>query len=520
MLHPALRYVIATRYRNRIRGILRRLKTPLGILAAIFLGFMVFGMILGTSAGPSAPVADRQAMLASFLAFLLILGVLGGIGQRGLLFAKADLDLVFPGPFTRRQLLTYHFVPHHIAGSLLALMYVVLLGGRTMPSPLGCFLGFVLCQMTSAHLTAFAAELSMLVADKLYAKLRRFTIVLAVLVSVIGLLTIVVSVGGAASDGGFGVGGRMRIAWDSPWMQTLLYPAHAAGQMAAARTLADGLVPVLGLIACAAGSFLLVSLLNVDFLENSYAATSRFRKRMAKARHGLHEAKVKESSRGPRSRFFTGAGAVLWLNALIMRRQLRAVLGGVIVIAVMLAMFGRQSRSSTTILTVLTMVPLWMALPVGFRMPREQLLTVRQLPLRGMAVVLALLAVPVLVPFALQVLGCAGLVGTGAVELSTALAALPGFLVVGLTMTSIEGIFLLGQAEPNHLNFLQTMLRFLTQMVSLAPGLVTLFVAGMLTRDKAVSVLLATCVQAIAASLLIWILGWRFQRRELVLHDA
>ncbi len=520
MFHPALRYVIATRYRNRIRSILRRLRTPLGIFAALFIGLMVTGMVIGTSFGPSVPVAEKQAMLASFLAFLLILGVLGGIGQRGLLFAKADLDLVFPGPFTRRQLLTYHFVPHHIAGALLGLMYVVLLGGRTMPSPLGCFLGFVLCQMTSAHLTAFAAEASMLVADKLYAKLRRLTIVIAVLVSVAGLLFIVVSVGGADDDGGFGMGNRLAIAWDSPWMQTLLYPAHAAGQMAGARDLADGIVPALGLIACAIGSFLLVALLDVDFLENSYAATSKFRKRMDKAKHGLHDTKVKASSDGPRSRLFQGAGAVLWLNALIMKRQLRAILGGVIVIGVMLAMFGRQSRDSTTILTVLTMVPLWMALPVGFRMPREQLMTVRQLPLGSMAVVGALLTVPTMVPFALQVLGCAGLVATGAVEVGTALAALPAFLVVGLTMTSIEAIFLLGQAEPNHLNFLQTMLRFMTQMVSLMPGLVTLFVASYITKDKPTAVLAATVVQAVAAATLMAILGWRFHRRELILHDA
>ena len=94
----------------------------------------------------------------------------------------------------------------------------------------------------------------------------------------------------------------------------------------------------------------------------------------------------------------------------------------------------------------------------------------------------------ILVPFGLQIVGCAGLVATGAVEVSTALAALPAFLVVGLTMTSIEAIFLLGQAEPNHLNFLQTMLRFLTQMVSLAPGLIMLFVGALLTKDKAQAV--------------------------------
>lgn len=520
MLHPALRYVIATRYRNRIHAILRRLKTPVGLLALLFVGAMATAMIMGTSYGTPIPDAERQAMLSSFLAFLMILGVLGGIGQRGLLFSKADLDLVFPGPFTRRQMLAYHFVPHHIAGALLALMYVVMLGGRKMPSPLGCFLGFVLCQMTSAHLTAFAAELSMLVADKLYAKLRKATIALAIVVSIVGILAVVLSITTMHDGGEVEMGSRLRLAWDSTWMQVLFYPAFAAGEMAGARTLGDGLIHMLGLIACAAGSFVLVSMLKVDFLEKSYVATTRFRSRMDKAKHGLHDVKVKSSSSGPQSRFFTGAGAVLWLNALIMRRQLRAVLGGVIVVGVMLAMFGRQGRDATTVLTVLTMVPLWMALPVGFRMPRDQLLTVRQLPLPPMAVVGSLLAVPTLVPFTLQTIGVIGLIATGAVDIPTALAALPAFLAVGLTMTSIEALFLLGQAEPNHLNFLQTMLRFMTQMLSLAPGIIMLITAAYFTRDKAMSVLYATIVQAVAAGVLMALVGWRFHRRELVMHDA
>ena len=90
MLHPALRYVIQTRYRNRLRSVLKRLKSPVGILAALFVGGMATAMTLGTSFSPAVPDAQRQAMLSSFLAFLLILGVLGGVGQRGLLFAKAD----------------------------------------------------------------------------------------------------------------------------------------------------------------------------------------------------------------------------------------------------------------------------------------------------------------------------------------------------------------------------------------------------------------------------------------------
>lgn len=515
MIHPALRFVIATRYRNRVRSIVRRLKTPVGLLAGIVIGSMVALMIWGSGAGPQASLPEKKAMLASFLAFLFILGVLGGIGQRGLLFSKADLDLVFPGPFKRSELLAYHFIPHHVAGAMIALVYVLLLGGRTMPSPTSTFLGFVLCQMTTTHLTAFAAELSMLVADKVYAKLKRTSIALAILVSVVGLLAVIMTVGEAAD-----VGHTLRVAWDQPWMSVVFYPAVAAGEMAASRSLGDVLVPFLSLVGLAAGSFWLVARLKVDFLENSYVATTAFRSRMDKAKHGLHDTKVKTSARGPRSRIFHGAGAVLWLNALIMRRQLRALLGGVIVIGVMLGLFGRQARDATTVLTVLTMVPLWMALPVGFRIPREQLLTVRQLPLHPMALVGALLAVPTLVPFGLQLIGCAGLAATGAVEVPTALAALPGFLVVGLTLTSVEALFLLQQAEPNHLNFLQTMLRFMTQMIAIGPGLTTLAVAAYLTRDQATSVLVATVVQGLTAVVLLALLGWRFERRELILHET
>ncbi len=516
ILHPALRFLIATRWKNRARSWLRRLKTPLGLLGGIVIALAVTGIVLGSGMRSTTPIAERQAMLSSFLGFLIILGVLGGIGQRGLIFSRADLDFLFPAPIPRRHLLAYHFIPQYLAAVMLAGVYLLLMGGRSMPAPIPLFVAIVLCQMTSGHLSAFAAELSMKLADRVYGRLRRVVIGLVVVLTIGAVLTVVLSLGEAGQ-----VGGNLRGAWDSPWLRVALYPAVAAAEVGAASSFADAWIPLTGLVLCTAGSFLLVTLLNVDFMESSYTATTKMRKRMADAKRGLRTANVKRSVGVPRSALYRGAGAVLWLNLLIMRRQLRALLGGVIVIVVMFSMFSaRSSADPTTFLTVLTMVPIWMTLPVGFRLPRDQLMLVRQLPVRPTALVAALVTVPTLMPFLLQVLGIVALVSVGSLALSTGLAALPAFLVVGGTLVAVEGLFLLRQADPSSVNVLQTMGRLFAQFLALLPGIVTLIAVGSATGEKSWSVLIATAVQFVVACFLMGWIGRRFQRKEIRLSEA
>ncbi len=452
---------------------------------------------------------ERIGVFVSILAFLMVMGVLSGIGQRGLVFLAADLDFLFPAPIARRHLLVYHFMPHYLAAAFMGLLYLLVLGGRFMPHPLLFLLGVTLCQMTNAHLSALAAELSMALADRLYRRLRHVTTALVVLLTLAGMLVVI---GGISGTGN--VTSLLREGLESPVAQVIFFPAVQAVKLGAhphepARWAAFG-----SLALCALGSFSLVLALRVDFVEASFGATKKAWKKVDDMRRGVSKTNVKRSSAGPRGTFFQGAGAVLWLNALTMRRQLRTILGGLLVVMVMLAVFSGQRGDSglaATLLFVLVMVPLWMPLPVGFRLPREQLLELRQLPLAPGRLAAALLAVPVLVPFLLQALATLILIVIGDLDVALALAVLPAFAAVGATMVAIESFFVLRRPHPNSINLLHSVAQLLLQLVALAPALIS--AAGLKLMDVPLPliVLVAALVQAAVSYALLRVLGRRLQ---------
>ncbi len=509
ILHPALRYLILTRWKNRVGSILGKLRTLPGLLGGLLAVLAIVGLVFGARPGEDMNDAERAAVFFALLAFLMLTGVLSGIGQRGLVFLPADLDYLFPSPVSRRQLLLYHFVPHYLAAAFIGVIYLLVLGGRFMPNPTWFLIGFVLCQITNAHLGALAAELSMLVTDAVYARLRPFSTLITV--GFVGAAMLLL-IGGIAGLGD--VLEHLDTLLGTPAARIVFFPAVKAVELSVQPDLAARLVALASLLACVAGSFLLVVLLRVDFVESSFAATKRTWKKFEQVRRGSYGGKVKRSAGGPRSPWFRGAGAVLWLNLLTMRRQLRAALGGLLVVAVMLAMFSRETRAPSltgTILVMLAMVPLWMPLPVGFRLPREQLLVLRQLPLAPARLAGALLAVPVLVPFLLQLFAVIVLTVLGRLDVGLAAAALPAYVAAGVTMVAVESFFVLRRPHPNAINLLHTVAQILLQLAALLPGLVAAGVMQSLGASLPVAIFLGALVQAPAAYILARVLGARLQ---------
>ena len=508
----ALRYLVLARLRNRVRTWVARLRTPMGLLGAGLLVLVLAGFALGGDFAGHRTLAERKAYLGALLGFLLVMGVLSGLGQRGLVFTRADLDFLFPAPIPKRQLLLYYFIPGYAASLLIALVYLVFLGGRSMPSPPLFYVGTLLCLVTNAHLTAFAAEVSMLLADKVHARLRHFTLPVVVLLS-LGCILLVV--GGMGDTGALPA--WVRDAWGSRILQVLFYPALQAVELGAAETTGAALGALLALLACAAGSFALVLLLRVDFLEASFGATRKVRTRMEQARRGVHTARVRGSSRGPRGPWVRGAGAVLWLGALTMRRQVRAVLGGLLVVTIMLAVFTQRGAGGGrpyALLLMLAFIPLWMPLPIGFRLPRDQLQALRLLPLDPTRLAGALLTVPVVVVFLLQALAVAAVVVLGRAPPELALVALPGYLVVNATTVCVESVFVMQRDHPNQVNFVHEILRLMLQMVALGPGVMALAVVHGTTRSVALAAAAGVGVQALVSlALLVWV-GRRLQRMD------
>ena len=512
MLHPSLRYLILTRWRSRLRGWLGKLRSWKGVLAALFIALSLTGMLIGGGLGGHLAMTQRKASMVILLGFMMIMQILTGLGQRGLVFSRADLDFLFPAPLPRRQLLIYQFVTHYLAAVFMGVMFTLFFGGHKVASPGLLIVGITLCQITNAHLFAAAAEVSMMLADRVHKWLRGFTVPVLVVIGVAGMLLVV---GGLSGVGN--VPARLEAALDSPGMRILFYPAFQAVALGSAPDLGARLAALAGLLACVVGSFAFVLALRVDFVEASFTTSRKVWRARQGLRRGLHPTSVKRSASGPRSRLFHGAGAVLWLNGLTLRRQLRATVGGLMVILVMFAVLGSRSASSgggAMLLVMLGMIPLWMALPIGFRIPREQLTILRLLPLKPRRLAAALITVPVLVPLLLQAAAAVTLAALGRLPAALVPPALLAYLVVNTTILAVEGVFALQRPQPNVVNMLQAVTQVLFQMLALMPGLMAAAITGAILQLPIPAILGGAVVQGAVAFAAVSFLGRRIHHES------
>lgn len=516
MSRGALRYLVRTRLRNRVRSWLARLRTTSGLLGLLVLILVVVGVFVGVGWGRGLPGEEREAVFVTMLGFLLVTGVLSGLGQRGLVFSPADLDFLFPAPIGRPQLIAYHFVPHYIGAAFMAAMFVLVLGGRFLPHPALFLLGVFLCQATTSHLSAAAAELSMKLADNVFRRMRVVVIVLVVAMMLTAMFLLVAGLGGWGD-----VPARLREGLSSDLLRVLLFPARQAVTLGAHPDLGGVLAALGSLLACAALSFGLVLLVPVDVVTGSFESSRRAHARVEQWRRGMRPARAGRSVRPPRSALLHGAGAVLWLNWMTLKRQLRATLGGLFVVLVIFVVVGargagrHEATLGKTLLSLLAMIPLWMPLPIGFRLPREQLAELRALPLRPLRLAAALLVVPVLAPFVLQTAGVGVLTAAGRLAPATALAALPLLFVSGSTLLTVEAMFVLRRPHPNAVNLLLSMAQLLVQLLALLPGLFVVIAVQVASGSTAPALLAATLCQAAVSGLLLASLGRQFQERDL-----
>jgi hypothetical protein len=513
-MHRALRYLVLRRLRNRIRQWLAKLGTIPGFVGGIVIALIVFGMLF-VGGFRDLAVPDRQAIFMMLLGFLLYSGMLSGLGQRGLIYAPADLDFLFPGPFSRRDLVLYQFTTQYLVSAILSFVYLFVFGGRQFPYPALFWLGAFLCQVTTSHLATAAAEISMLLADRVFQRLRSVTVVLLIGVTV---TAVVLVIGGIA---GFGdVPRRLREALDGDVQRILLYPAVQATTLGVTHDALTRMLALSGLTVCVLVSFLVVLWIPADIVEGSYASSRRMQKKKDEMRRGVFTAKTARSRAAPTGRLFRGAGAAIWLNWMTLRRQPRVVIGGLLMVVMILAIVGTRDGGSsgqtgTTLMVLLAMVPLWMHLPIGFRLPREQLAAMRELPVRPTPLAASLLVVSAAVPLLLQAVGVALLVATGALPAALALFMLPLYVASTATLLTIDGMFGLRKEHPTAVNVLHMLAQFMLQGLALVPGAVTAVGLVFATGSREIGLLAGTAVQGLVAYALLVSLGSQFQDREL-----
>lgn len=143
--------------RLRLAGVFRKwrrsLRRPKGLLVTIVLGLIIvpwFGFLLALpfftppQPGPTANLVERFGPLALFgmTAFSLITSS----GEMTLYFSPAEIDFLFAGPYTRRQLIGYKLILALLSTTSSALLFALI--GSSGSTRFGsAFLGLVLVLM-------------------------------------------------------------------------------------------------------------------------------------------------------------------------------------------------------------------------------------------------------------------------------------------------------------------------------------------------------------------------------------
>ncbi|HEX8915154.1 MAG TPA: putative ABC exporter domain-containing protein, partial [Humisphaera sp.] len=147
MFPAALRDLMLLQARGVVRQAVRRAKTPRGAIffvvgILVFIVWLLPGLLTAQIGGKSEPAHVRNVMPLVLLGLTLIT-TLTSAGEKAIAFTGGETDLLFPGPFSRRQLLLYKVVKGAFVSLLTGGLASVLVY-RHSTYWFACFVGCVL----------------------------------------------------------------------------------------------------------------------------------------------------------------------------------------------------------------------------------------------------------------------------------------------------------------------------------------------------------------------------------------
>ena len=284
-MNRALAFLLWRRRVNGVRQYWRGLANPRRLLGTVLwlalISFMVWAQVYAQrQRGIASPESAAQVM-KMLVAMTMIMSVFGGVVQRGLAFQPADIDFLFPGPFTRRSLILYRLCSIYPLALLSSFFFTVIFGMR-VPNHGLAFIGLALAQAVAVHLQAIAALVAVTINERVFARMRRSMQLFATLVAGLGIVVLMTSMfgGGTFSD-------HVREWLATPVARVIFYPAVAVEELALATEFADAMRTASQLVLFAAGTLLIAVSLQVRFFEASIETSRRVTRVLALAGRGI-----------------------------------------------------------------------------------------------------------------------------------------------------------------------------------------------------------------------------------------
>jgi hypothetical protein len=409
-MHRALWLLIGLQLKGWLRFAKRNASSVRGVIFLLVGLFVSCGWLMSFLMNPSTRESNPEFVERFGPLFLLggcLISLLLSSGERVISFRPAEVDFLFPGPFTRRQLLLYKTTGILASALFQALIFLVVRqwGGRLLCA----YLGMVLLLLFFQFFTLALSMLASAVGARAYSRSRK-----AVL-AVLGLLVVV-----AVAHGMRGhedpAEALLALEQSSAW-QVVRTPLSWFVKAFRADHVWPDFLQYGGL--ALAVNLLLVGLifaLDAEYLEASAAASERLYQRLQRLRSG--QGVLAASSGSGKARFslpmpprWGGVGPTVWRQCLVVARSflpllLMLLIGGVS-IAIALSAGQRDKEGDAlvwSIAGILIGFPVFMTQTVlcDFRGDVDRMDVLKALPIAPARLALGQLLAPSLVVSVVQ----------------------------------------------------------------------------------------------------------------------
>lgn len=390
----------------------RSLGTVKGALL-VLVGVLVFVPIVLQVFLPGGHGLKREIILENGPGFLLLyclINVIFSSGERGIYFSPAEIQFLFTGPFSRRQLLGYKVVMLFLLG-LPAAVILSLVTRIHSPSFLSAFAG-VLLMLLFMNLVALTLNLLALTLDsRLYTRFRR--ILMLVLVVAAGTFLLVQ---GGSNWRQWQAGELLQRLQESTVWHVITWPLRSFFEVFLARDIGSLLYWTPLALAVNGVMLIVVFLLDANYLESAAAASARVYARLQRLRSGNILA---GETRGGKVRFtlpmlpfWGGTGPILWRQLLTAMRGLGrltfvfVLFGGMLIAP--LAVTAGDKANTQSVLALVAGMTLWLTImltamvPFDFRGDVDRVAVLKSLPILPWRLAVGQLLTPTLMLSCLQ----------------------------------------------------------------------------------------------------------------------
>jgi hypothetical protein len=417
----------------RFKGWFRRLVRGTGsvrgvlllVLGALFFGCIFLNPLIAYFVGPVHPEGGislgrmrRFGPLGLFAYCATTL--LSSTGERAISFSPAEVDFLFCGPFSRRQLLAYK-IAASVFGCLLTALFMTAVALPYGVWPPAAYAGLALTFLF-LYLFGMVFGLVLNVVGARFASRRR-RLVLAGL----GLLVLAALLPLGRELPRLSPRDLLEFLDGSPVMQAVLAPLGWFVQTVQAQNVQDLLAYGARALAVNALLVVLVFALDADYLEASAAASERVYARIQRIRRGGASAGWYTPGKAgrlslPSLPWWGGVGPVAWRQLTSALRSLRGltvflgILGGALLVVSVLAMVGGDRSTQpavrvilATTLAALSLISLPATLTFDFRGDLDRIDVLKTLPIAPWRIVVGQLTASVLLLGLIQLGGLAGI---------------------------------------------------------------------------------------------------------------